>query len=147
MHMAYNTSDRKYPHEARYYEPENEKTIPSCDGSGQNVPKSDGGNDVRGLLGAGGWVGSPAEIARFVCAIDGLGGTDDILKPSSVQQMTKKCTGTVADRLDKHVRPGQLDAFRLVCRDIGDGKRQKTVRHGCSSPIPAHGPVQNSRKR
>ena len=93
MHMAYNTSDRKYPHEARYYEPENEKTIPSCDGSGQNVPKSDGGNDVRGLLGAGGWVGSPAEIARFVCAIDGLGGTDDILKPSSVQQMTKNVRG------------------------------------------------------
>lgn len=94
LHIARNFPGEKYPHEVSYYEPSNAEKVLSCDGKGREVLKCEGGNDVRGLLGAGAWVASPVEIARIVCAMDGRNdATPDILKHSSVEYMTKSVRG------------------------------------------------------
>ncbi len=94
LHIAHNSPGEKYPHEVSYYEPSNAEKVLSCDGKGREVLKCEGGNDVRGLLGAGAWVASPVEIARIVCAMDGRNdATPDILKHSSVEYMTKSVRG------------------------------------------------------
>ena len=77
-----------------YYEPSNAEMSLACDGSGRSVLKSRGGNDVRGLLGAGAWVASAVEVARVVSAMDGRNdATPDILKYSSVEYMTRNVRG------------------------------------------------------
>lgn len=94
LHIARNFPNEKYPHEVSYYEPSNAKKTLSCDGKRREVLKCEGGNDIRGLLGAGAWVASPVEIARIVCAMDGRNdATPDILKHSSVEYMTKSVRG------------------------------------------------------
>lgn len=93
-HLAYNTPDRKYPHEVSYYEPREAQTVPSCDGRDRQVLKCRGGNDVRGLWGAGAWVASAVEIARVVSALDGRNdATPDVLKHASVEYMTSNVRG------------------------------------------------------
>lgn len=86
MHIANNNSKDKYENEVKYYEPSNEVQFEDEDGN--LIPKSDGGNDVRLLGGAGGWVGSPAEILKFVAVIDGHSGVKDMLSESSIRRMT-----------------------------------------------------------
>ena len=77
-----------------YYEPSNAELSLACDGSGRSVLKSRGGNDIRGLLGAGAWVASAVEVARVVSAMDGRNdATPDILKYSSVEYMTRNVRG------------------------------------------------------
>ena len=93
MHIGESRHERKFPNEVRYYETKEAEAVPACDGSGQIVPKSNGGNDVHGLSGAGGWVASPTELLRFVSAIDGDPTRKDILKPSTVRRMTKEVKG------------------------------------------------------
>jgi len=88
MHIARNYHDQKYPNEVRYYEPHDELQIEAFDGSGRMCPKCYGGNDVAGLLGAGGWVASPGELIRFIAAIDSRPGIPDILTPESIKVMT-----------------------------------------------------------
>lgn len=91
MHIANNSSKDKFKNEVRYYEPSNEVQFEDEDGN--LIPKSDGGNDVRLLSGAGAWVGSPVEILKFVAAVDGLPSVKDILKPSSIRYMTEPSKG------------------------------------------------------
>lgn len=86
MHIANNNSKDKFSNEVKYYEPSNEVQFEDEDGN--LIPKSDGGNNVNLLGAAGGWVGSPAEILKFVSAIDGHTGVKDILSESSIQRMT-----------------------------------------------------------
>lgn len=91
IHIANNNSKDKFDNEVRYYEPSNEVQFEDEDGN--LIPKSDGGNDVRLLGGAGGWVGSPAEILKFVASIDGLPGVKDILSQKSINYMTTPVKG------------------------------------------------------
>lgn len=91
IHIANNSSKDKFENEVRYYEPSNEVQFEDEDGN--LIPKSDGGNDVRLLSGAGGWVGSPAEILKFVASIDGLPGVKDILSAKSIRYMTNPPKG------------------------------------------------------
>ena len=53
------------------------------------VERCYGGNDIRGLSGAGAWCGSPAELCRFIGAIDGRPGIADIISAESVAEMTE----------------------------------------------------------
>ena len=71
--LAGNYLADRHPGETRYY---------------MHPEKCYGGNDVHGSLGAGGWTGSAAELARMVACIDGHGPLEDILVPFSVRQMT-----------------------------------------------------------
>lgn len=89
MHLGKNLYEDKLPNEVKYYEVSNAEQIPACDGSGKLVARSNGGNNVEELYGAGGWVASPSELLRFLAAIDGDSGIPDILQVSSVEYMTQ----------------------------------------------------------
>jgi len=92
-HLANNWDSLRYDNEVRYYEvPEAEKVI-SFDGSKQSVLKSRGGNDVRALGAAGGWVISPISLTRFVMAVDGRNDFPDILSKQSVDIMKETYNG------------------------------------------------------
>lgn len=94
--LARNLRTQKYENEVSYYETDDAESVLACDGSGAMVAKCNGGNDVRGLLGAGGWVASPVEVLRFVSAIDGLnrrGDKADILSAAMVGRMTAYSKG------------------------------------------------------
>ena len=86
--LAGNYLSERHPGESRYYmQPDAERTS-SFDGRFASVEKCYGGNNVHGSMGAGGWTGSAAELARMVSCIDGKGPLEDILQPFSVVQMT-----------------------------------------------------------
>ena len=89
MHLAHNYYKDRYPNEVRYYVPVNEKPVPEYNNSGKMVTRCYGGNDIRALSGAGAWVGSTPELARFVASIDGKPSVPDILTPQSVEAMTE----------------------------------------------------------
>lgn len=93
MHIGRSRHEEKFPNEVRYYEVKEAEDVPACDGTGLPVPKSNGGNDIQGLSGAGGWVASPTELLRFVAAIDGSPSRPDILKPATVRKMTTELKG------------------------------------------------------
>ena len=88
MHIAYNFYKDKYPGETRYYMQANDKPVERYDNSGVQVPRCYGGNDIRALKGAGAWVTSVPELARFVASIDGQDEVPDILSRESIAQMT-----------------------------------------------------------
>lgn len=93
MHIGRSRHADKFPNEVRYYETKEAEAVPACDGTGAMVPKSDGGNDIQGLSGAGGWVASPTELLKFVAAIDGDPSRMDILHRSTVLRMTQEVKG------------------------------------------------------
>ena len=88
MHLAYNYYEQRYPGEVRYYGHDDER-IESYDGSGMLRLREYGGNNIRGLQGAGAWVASTAELMRLVASIDGKPGVPDIISAESIEQM--KC--------------------------------------------------------
>ena len=89
MHLAANYYKDRHKGEVRYYMQDNDEPVPEYNGSGREVIRCYGGNDIRGLLGAGAWVASPAELALFVASIDGRGIIPDILSRQSVRAMTR----------------------------------------------------------
>lgn len=89
MHIAYNYYKDKYPGEARYYVPSNEELVDEYNNSGRKVIRCYGGNDIRALAGAGAWVTSTPELARFVASIDGRPGVPDILSAEAVKEMVE----------------------------------------------------------
>lgn len=89
FHLARNYYEDKYDNEVRYYEPSNEPLVEHFDGSGRFAQRCYGGNNIEGLLGAGGWVASPTEILKFIATIDGRTNVPDILSEESVSYMTK----------------------------------------------------------
>jgi len=92
-HLANNWDSLRYDNEVRYYEvPEAEKVL-AFDGSKQSVLKSRGGNDVRALGAAGGWVISPISLTRFAMAVDGRNDFPDILSKQSVEAMKETFNG------------------------------------------------------
>lgn len=86
MHIAYNYYDDRYPGEVKYYG-HDEEHIESYDGTGTMRLREYGGNDIRGLQGAGAWVASSVELLRLVASIDGKAGVPDILSAASVAEM------------------------------------------------------------
>jgi CubicO group peptidase (beta-lactamase class C family) len=88
MHIAHNFYEDRYPNEVKYYEPSNEPLVEAYDGSKRMVQRCYGGNNIRALQGAGGWVASPSEILLFVASIDGKSGIKDILSQKSIYTMT-----------------------------------------------------------
>ena len=89
MHLANNYYEEKYPNETRYYMHEGSTLCEEYNLSGRMVERCYGANDIRGLSGAGAWCGSPAELSRFVAAIDGKPGIKDIISAESVAEMTE----------------------------------------------------------
>jgi Beta-lactamase class C and other penicillin binding proteins len=89
MHLGKNLEKDHYPNEVKYYEQSNAIKISAFDGSGKTVFRSNGGNNIEELGGAGGWVASAAELMKFLLAIDGDDTHPDILSAKSIAYMTK----------------------------------------------------------
>ena len=88
FHLAYNSYEERLPGESRYHMQDNDPKVPKYDNSADSVVRCYGGNDIRALKGAGAWVCSAPELARFVASIDGKPGIPDILSKESVKEMT-----------------------------------------------------------
>ena len=86
MHIARNYYQERYPGEVKYYGHDEER-IESFDGSGVMRLREYGGNNIRGLQGAGAWVASAVEMMRLVASIDGKPNVPDVLSAESVAAM------------------------------------------------------------
>lgn len=89
MHIARNYYEEKYPNEVRYYMQSGASLCEEYDLSGRMVERCYGGSNITGLSGAGAWVGSTAELCRFVASIDGRPEVKDIISKASVEEMTE----------------------------------------------------------
>ncbi len=89
MHIANNYYEDRFSNEVRYYNGADSGLIEEYNNSGRMVDRCYGGNDIHSLAGAGAWVSSVPELARFVASVDGKPGVPDILSAESVAQMTE----------------------------------------------------------
>ncbi len=89
MHIGRNFDKYRRPNEVSYNEVAQAQEVEAFDGTEELVQKSNGGNDVNALQGAGGWVASPVELLKLVAAIDGENFREDILSAASVRKMTE----------------------------------------------------------
>lgn len=89
MHIARNYYEDRYPNEVKYYMQSGSVPCEEYNLSGRMVEKCYGGSNITGLSGAGAWVGSPAELCRFVASIDGDDTIPDILSKESIAEMTE----------------------------------------------------------
>lgn len=89
FHIAGNYYKDRHPNEVRYYVPSNEQPVQEFNNSGRLVTRCYGGNDITALSGAGAWIGSVPELAKFVASIDGRRGIENIIEDESILQMTE----------------------------------------------------------
>ena len=75
--------------------------IQACDGSGKLVARSNGGNNIEELYGAGGWVASPAELLRFLAVMDEIPGIPDLLSDASDRLHDPGSSQCLPHRLDR----------------------------------------------
>lgn len=127
MRPATNYLKDRLPNEARYYGPDT-VLIEEFNGSGRLVPRVYGGNDVHGLMGAGGWLASAADLLRLADAVDGRGGVKDVLSSKSVGIMTeyntdKQCRGWTNVEADgRRSRTGTLSSTHSLVMQFPDGE-------------------------
>jgi CubicO group peptidase (beta-lactamase class C family) len=93
MKIAGNLPSEKAPFEVTYYEPSDVVFKPSIYGTGELVPPSYGGNDIRTLGGAGAWVATAPDLMRLLLAVDGFKSRPDILNDESIRFMTDNNNG------------------------------------------------------
>jgi Beta-lactamase class C and other penicillin binding proteins len=94
FHIGGNFLSDRFKGETRYFMHKEAKPVNAYDGRGQ-VERCYGGNDIRALSGAGAWIGSTPELARFVASIDGLPGIEDQISEFSVYQMTQRLSDEI----------------------------------------------------
>lgn len=118
----------RHAHETRYYPPE-DSLVEEYTGSGKMVSRVYGGSNINGLMGAGGWVTSAADLARFVAAIDGDDRVPDIISRKSREEMTKYDPDkkvafgwSSVDESGKLVRTGTLSSTNSIVKIFPDGE-------------------------
>lgn len=88
MQLGGSFIEDKLPNEVRYYQPEDAQPEESFDGSGRLLPKTYGGNDMKVLGPAGGWIASAIDLMKLIVVIDENPGVKDIISESSIIEMT-----------------------------------------------------------
>lgn len=126
IHLANNYSDGFRENEVTYYEVKEAEPVPAYDGSDTLVMKSLGGNDVRGLYGAGGWVASPVELLKLVSAINKCPIREDFLTPESIDFMTPygknaKPAGWASSSAKFWLRSGSMSGTSALIKAQKDG--------------------------
>lgn len=128
MRPATNYYADRHPKEVRYYAADNE-LVEEYNGSGRLVERPYGERNVTGLLGAGGWTASAADIARLVASIDNYPVVSNILSPESVRLMTehddhdKLSRGwSEADANGKWSRTGTLNSSHALIERFPNGE-------------------------
>ena len=94
FHIAGNFYTDRFPGETRYHMHKEARPVNSYDGSGQ-AERCYGGIEIRGLSGAGAWIGSTPELARFIASIDGIPDVEDQISEFSVYQMTQRLSDEI----------------------------------------------------
>ncbi len=89
MQLGGSFIEDKLPNEVRYYQPEDALPKESFDGSGRLVPNIYGGNDMKVLGPAAGWIASAIDLMKLLIVIDGDPKVKDIISEASVQEMTR----------------------------------------------------------
>lgn len=77
----------RYEKEVRYYGPDT-VAVEEYNGSGRLVERVYGGSNVNGLMGAGGWCASAADLARLVASTDKYPHVRNILSNESIDSLT-----------------------------------------------------------
>lgn len=128
MHIGHNFSDEYMSNEVKYYEVKEAEPVEAYDGSGRMTMKSNGGNNVTLLGGAGGWVASPVEILRLVASINGCDVKEDILKSETIRIMTydsssrsKKPIGWAIVKGAEWLRSGSMAGTTALIKRQKDG--------------------------
>ncbi len=126
IHLANNYSEGFRENEVTYYEVKEAEPVPAYDGSDTLVMKSLGGNDVRGLYGAGGWVASPVELLKLVSAINKCPVKEDFLTPESIDFMTPygknaKPAGWASSSAKFWLRSGSMSGTSALIKAQKDG--------------------------
>lgn len=88
MNIANNLYEGRYSNEVTYYDQSDSCVTLSYKGDSTMVSKMYGGNDIRLLGSAGGWVASSVDLAKFLVHIDGFDKVKDIISDTSFNQMT-----------------------------------------------------------
>lgn len=126
MYIGQNFSEDRADNEVHYYEVREAEPVTAIDGSGRVVMKSNGGNNVTLLGGAGGWVASPVEILQFVASINGSGVVDDILSAETIKTMTydskrDKPIGWAIVKGEEWLRSGSMAGTTALIKRQTDG--------------------------
>lgn len=126
IHLANNYSEGFRENEVTYYEVKEAEPVPAYDGTDTLVMKSLGGNDVRGLYGAGGWVASPVELLKLVSAINKCPVREDFLTPESIDFMTPygknaKPAGWASSSSNFWLRTGSMSGTSALIKAQKDG--------------------------
>ncbi|MEA3316932.1 MAG: serine hydrolase domain-containing protein [Bacteroidota bacterium] len=87
MHIGKSEKKDKFDNEVVYNGLKGENNVFSSFSSKEIVPKYYGGNSIEALGSAGGWVASPAELMKFIVAIDGNDYPKDLLNEKSIRKM------------------------------------------------------------
>lgn len=95
MYIGYSMRENAHPRETKYYAPSNQPKVRPFFDDTTMVEKQYGGNDIRTLGAAGGWIGSTISVMKFVTAIDGLDNRTDIISKESIELMTNNPTGSL----------------------------------------------------
>jgi CubicO group peptidase (beta-lactamase class C family) len=106
MMLAGNLKTEKAPLEVTYYEPREDALKPSIYDMGSLVQACYGGNDIRTLGGAGGWLATSPDLMRLLLAIDGFDTRPDILSNESIRIMTDNENGAAPIGWKSIVRDG-----------------------------------------
>lgn len=118
--------DRQF-NEVRYYATDKDTLYYEYNGSGRKVERCYS-NDVKGLMGAGAWVASAAELARLVASVDGDPRVPDILSKESVRAMTRSYEKRYSlgwnetDPKIGWVRTGTLSGTNALIKYFPDGE-------------------------
>lgn len=91
--IAFNFDSLRYPYEVRYYEVPEAELVPAFDGSPQMLLKCRGGNDIRTLGAAGGWVISSVSLIKILLAIDPQNNQQKIITSKSARRLTQTQPG------------------------------------------------------
>ena len=89
--LSNNYPEDKHPNEVSYYDLRGNGIVPAWDGSGQMVPRNAGGNDLRMLGPAGGWVASSVDIAKLLIGVAGY-EKHNIIPKDLISEMTTRQT-------------------------------------------------------
>lgn len=89
--LSNNYPEEKHPNEVSYYDLRGNGVVPAWDGSGQMVPRNAGGNDLRMLGPAGGWVASSVDIAKLLIGVAGY-EKHNIIPKDLISEMTTRQT-------------------------------------------------------
>lgn len=76
--------------EVKYYEPNPTFFVEDYTGTGEEVLRTYGGNDMHTLGAAGGWIASSTDLMKLMLSIDGFDTYPDCLSEESVKSMVDK---------------------------------------------------------